>query len=70
MTDYTHLDALGTRLQNELRRLASAKTDAERALRTVWVDQIQREFDAEKHRLGLDLYDHLTDDQLFKELTK
>lgn len=51
--DIEHLNALEFRLHNETTRLKSAKTAKERAHRTVWVAQAQRELDREKERLGL-----------------
>lgn len=39
----SHLNALQARLSNERSRLASATTDAERAMRTVWVAQCEKE---------------------------
>ena len=39
----THLDALQLGLSNERARLAAAKTDGERALRTQWVRQLENQ---------------------------
>lgn len=38
----SHLDALNLRLSNERVRLANAKTDSERTLRAVWIQQIEK----------------------------
>lgn len=56
-----HLDALNLNLSNERMRLASAKTDAERQLRAVWVAQLEKEVAAEELFAG-------TDDELLAEL--
>lgn len=75
MTDLTHLNALYTRLSNEKSRLAEAKTDQERRLRTVWVQQIQREIYSEYQFLGIqnevnpdEVEMDLSDDDLLAEL--
>lgn len=52
--DLTHLDALTSRLAREKARLASAKTESERALRTVWVSQCEKEIAAEYKFLGIE----------------
>ena len=54
MSDRTHLDALNLRLSHERGYLAAAKSAKERALRTVWIFQIEREIDHEKSSLGID----------------
>jgi hypothetical protein len=46
----THLNALQTRLANERARLASSKTDQERAMRSVWVAQCEKEIARETSR--------------------
>lgn len=46
----SHLNALQTRLSNERARLASAKTDQERAMRSVWVAQCEKEIARETAR--------------------
>lgn len=43
----THLDALKLNLSNERRRLQNAKTDGERALRAIWVQQLEKEVSGE-----------------------
>lgn len=62
----THLDALNLRLSNERVRLANAKTDAERALRTVWIAQIEKEIGAERAFVGADI----SDDDLLAALSE
>lgn len=52
MPDTSHLDALNLRLSHERSYLAAAKTDAERALRRVWIDQIEKEIAGEMAFLG------------------
>ena len=66
-----HLAALSLRLSHERGYLAAAKTEGERALRRVWIAQIERERAAELARLGMpadaDL-SPMTDDELLAEL--
>lgn len=64
MTDFSHLDALTIRLQNEKGYLAKAKTEQEKALRTVWIAQIEKEIKVEEGFCGPEL----TDDELLAEL--
>lgn len=47
MTDTSHLDALNLRLSHERGYLAAAKSNKERALRRVWIAQIEKEIAAE-----------------------
>ncbi|MFT6903922.1 MAG: hypothetical protein ACJAS1_000567 [Oleiphilaceae bacterium] len=54
MSDFSHLSALRVGLSNERVRLASAKTDEEKALRKVWVKQREKEVKGEERFLGLD----------------
>lgn len=70
MTDFTHLAALETRLSHERGYLAAAKTAGERALRSVWIAQIEKEIAGEKKFLGIDDADLLdmTDDELLAAL--
>jgi len=65
-----HLDALNLRLSHERGYLAVAKTDQERALRTVWIAQIEREIASERTFLGIDYVDDCTmsDDELLTAL--
>ena len=69
MTDTTHLTALLVRLSHEKGYLAAAKTVNERALRNVWIAQIEKEIAGEYKFLGIspDLAD-MSDDELLAEL--
>ena len=69
MTNYSHLDALQTRLSHETLRLNASKTNAEREMRQVWVNGIKREIAGEKKFLGLDKFEAMSDDQLLAELS-
>lgn len=62
----THLNALELNLSHERARLANAKTDAERASRSVWVAQLEREIASERKFFAVEL--SLTDDELMAEL--
>ena len=53
MRDSSHLVALMTGLSRERQRLAAARTEQERALRTVWVRQSEKEINAEERFLGM-----------------
>lgn len=68
--DTTHLTALHEGLCREKARLAAAKTESERQLRTVWVTQLEREIAGEMKFLGIaETVDcDLSDDDLLKEL--
>lgn len=50
--DESHLNALEQGLHNERQRLAASRSEQERALRTVWVAQYEREIEAELAFLG------------------
>lgn len=63
MTDLTHLHALELHLSHERVRLFAAKSDGERKLRAIWVEQLQREIDAEYKFLGI-APEELSDDDL------
>ncbi len=52
MTNTSHLDALNLRLSHERGYLAAAKTKNEKALRTVWISQIEKEIAGEIAFLG------------------
>lgn len=65
MTDYAHMESLQIRLTNERERLANAKSDAERNIRSVWVAQIEKEIAFELGHIA-----NMTDDELLAELTK
>lgn len=74
-SDSTHLSALELRLSHERARLAQAKTRSERALRSVWIAQIEREIAHELGRqstpaakLGAKL-DAMSDAELLAELS-
>lgn len=53
MQDTTHLTALHERLCHERARLADAKKDSEKALRAVWIAQIEKEIADEMAHLGM-----------------
>lgn len=71
MCDLSHLNALELRLSHERGYLATAKTAKERALRRVWITQIEKEIAAENKVLGLSTASEtpLSDDELLAELT-
>lgn len=68
--DLTHLNALNLRLSHERGYLARAVTGQEKALRTVWIAQIEREIARERAFLGLgpDAAPDMSDDELLAEL--
>lgn len=70
MTDLTHLHALALSRSHEACRLANAKTDGERALRSAWLAQMDREIAGERRFLGLpdDAQVEMTDDELIAAL--
>jgi hypothetical protein len=68
MTDFSHLHALEAGLANELQRLSYATTEGERALRSVWVSQYEKQISDEKHFIGIDCLPEITDDELLAEL--
>lgn len=72
-----HYAALMTNLSNERQRLEQSASEAEYALRAVWVKQLEREVEAEKDFLaskGINVYseaievDSMSDDDLLSEL--
>lgn len=63
----THLNALELRLSNERNSLAKAKTANERALRKVWISQIEKEIQMEKTVFCPET--EMTDDELLAALT-
>ena len=70
MQDTDHLVWLHQSLHREKARLALAKTETERRLRTVWAEQEQREIDEEMRFLGISSEPiNLSDDELLRELT-
>lgn len=70
MTDRTHLNALELGLSNERMRLAEAKTDAERELRAVWIEQREQEIAGEYAFFGLEqpIDEPMTMDEILAEL--
>ena len=68
--DTSHLAALETGLSHERSRLAAAKTDGERALRTQWVRQLENQVRDERAVLGLTepVLADMTDAELLAEL--
>lgn len=71
--DTSHLVALHEHLSRERARLATAKSDEERALRQVWVAQAERELEGELKFLGMDggaEVAEISDDDLLAELGK
>lgn len=69
--DYVHLNALELRLHRERGYLSVAKTEGEKALRSVWIAQIEKEIKAEREFLGLPavaVESELSDDDLAREL--
>lgn len=70
MNNYSHLDALNLNLSNERTRLTNAKSSQEKELRTVWVNQLEKEIAAERKFLGIadSTIESISDEELFKEL--
>jgi hypothetical protein len=71
MTDFSHLDALQSRLAREQSRLAAAKNENERAFRTREITACEKEIAAEYRFLGIKpaaLDEILSDDDLLREL--
>lgn len=68
----SHLNALQVRLSHERGYLAAAKTESERALRKVWIAQIEKEIAGEMTFLGKtdEALPDMTDDELFAELAR
>lgn len=66
----SHLVALHEGLHRERARLASARTDRERALRSVYVAQREREIAGEMAFLGIDAapLPDMSDNELLREL--
>jgi len=61
----THLNALQVSLSNERSRLANAKTEGEKALRSVWVKQLEKEVASEEKNFPTC---DMSDDELLAEL--
>ena len=53
MTDLSHIHALELHLSHERVRLFAAVSPEERALRAVWVHQLEKEIEAEYKFLGI-----------------
>lgn len=68
--DTAHLDSLQLNLSHERMRLAAAKSQPERKLRTVWVQQLEKEVVAERKILNMDAEPSimLTDDEILAQL--
>jgi hypothetical protein len=69
--DTSHLVALHEGLMRERQRLASARTDSEREMRSVWVKQRERELTREMEFLGIGAareMREISDDDLLHEL--
>lgn len=66
----THLDALELRLSNERIRLSQATSESEKALRTVWVAQCEKEVAREYEFLGIEqpTDKEMTLEEIFAEL--
>ena len=60
MPDESHLNALRLRLSHEKGYLDSAKSEAEKALRSVWITQIEKEIAGELAFLGMTESDEFT----------
>jgi hypothetical protein len=70
MRDLSHLHALKLHLSHERDRLRKAKGYSEKAFRTAWVAQLEKEIAGEKRHLGM--VDtpplNISDDDLLNEL--
>lgn len=64
----SHLNALRVRLSNERNYLAKAKSEGERALRKVWIAQIEKEIAFEQSHTFSDTAVKMTDDELYSAL--
>ena len=64
----THIQQLRIILSHEKARLANAKTDDERAIRTVWVRQIEKEIAHEIAHGRDEPVETMTDDELLAAL--
>jgi len=74
MTDFSHLDALQSRLRREQDRLARAKTENEKSFRIREIDACEREIANEYKFLGIELVSlddlMMSDDELLAELER
>lgn len=66
--DFSHLDAIGSRLHRERVRLAEATNGRERQFRELQVQQAEKELKMEREFLGLEPETKMTDDELFEAL--
>jgi len=66
----SHLEALQVRLSHERSYLAQAKTEKQRAMRRVWIAQVEKEIAGERKFLGLgaEVVPELSDEELMAEL--
>lgn len=73
MTDFSHLNAIQDRISREKSRVATAKTEAERAFRVRQVEAAEKELAAEYKFLGIsqtaDDVD-MSDEELLAELVR
>ena len=66
---YSHLNALQLRLSHERNALSKATLASEKALRSVWVQQVEKEIQGEYRFLNIVPFEcSLSDDDLLKEL--
>ena len=66
---YNHLNALQLRLSHERNALSKATEESEKALRSVWVQQVEKEIQGEYRFLNIVPFEcSLSDDDLLKEL--
>lgn len=74
MTDFSHLNAIQDRLFREKSRLATAKTEADRAFRTRQIEQAEKELAAEYKFLGIAPSSvdetEMSDEELLAELAR
>lgn len=70
VADLSHLNALQCRLSRSRIALSEAKTDSERAIRTCWLNQCEKEVAGEMAFLGIVATElpETTIDELFNEL--
>ena len=60
-----HIDVLNLMLSHERARLAESNTESEKALRKVWVKQLEKEIEGEKKFIS---DNNMSDDDLLSEL--
>lgn len=67
--DFSHLDAIESRLHRERARLAEATNGRERQFRELQIRQAEKELKGEREFLGLETTEtEMTDDELFEAL--